>query len=259
MVLPDDMEKRSFPEQLELLTVAYGGALHYSQGLTLLATGTAQDYGENILALRAQRFIQQLAAEEEMEAEAVFERVLEITRELEAEFHWTCHKLGWPSDWVREAMLRAAHRLAESAGALEGGQGVLPSPDLEYEATMDEIHGPPPEGVDPLLDLPEGIKLASRDDQLAALGEAYGGLIRDMLAEDELSSGKLDGAEARRVQAKLAAEAERVGEADDTPALHRWLTLRQAEDAQLHWAARALGMPTSSVISYLKRRRRQSP
>lgn len=257
--LPDDVAERDPGEQLACLVRAYGREIGQGYGLALMASKTAQGDGERRLALHAQRRVQQTMRQLEItdEAEAL-EVMMRIYRAREAQMHWACCRLGWPSDWVLETIRATVLRRAEESGPMPDQGPDFPSPDPEYDADLEEIHGPPPPGFDPLADLPEGIAEWDFADQLDALEEAYRDLARAMLAQEEMAEGHNDGRFAREVLAQLEEEAIRAGEEDETAALYRWQRLRSAEEAQLHWAAQELEISTSALIGYLKDRARLS-
>lgn len=257
--LPADVAWREPGEQLVCLVRAYGAEASWGYGLALLAAGTASSDGERRLAQQARRRLQgtmgRLGLDSEEEA---LEIMLRAYRAREAHLHWACLRLGWPSDWVLETIRATALRRAEQAGPLPAGTSELPSPDPDHDAELDELYGPPPPGVNPLSDLPEGIEGWEPAEQLEALEEAYREVVRGLLAQEEMLEGEVDGPFASELLERLHEEAERAGEEDETAALHRWQRLRSAEEAQLHWAAQALGIPTSALVRYLKERVRSS-
>lgn len=251
-------------EQLRELVRCYGASVALGHGLTLSMLDSAENEGEERLRQAAELEIEHhMRRTGETDPEQAAMTMLTDYRTREAQLHWACQELGWPSDWVVELMRRMAeqryaglqdHPTTPDKTTFKSDQlnTLLPAVDLEREADLAETHGDPPEGLNPLVDLPEGIEDAPLEEQLRALEANYAELAREMVAFDQIVDD-YDSDLANDLRLRLAIEAERSGEKYED-ALMRWMRLRQAEEAQLVWACRELELPASSVISYLKSR-----
>jgi len=251
--LPDGIETAGPDAQLVELFRVYGADVARGRGLTLAMLKTAENAGEWGLRGVAERMIERrMRASESDDPEAIAAELFSEYRAREAELHWACEKLGWPSEWVLESIRASVEkRYSDLApGDQLAGHPDLSAVDLEREANLAAVHGEPPEGLNALIDLPDGIATATVDEQLQALNVAYGNLAREMAAFDELDEASFESDLANDLRLRLHIEAERSNESYEEATM-RWMRLRQAEERHLYWACRELELPASAVISYL--------
>lgn len=255
--LPHEIDELEPEEQLEALDAAYGRDVIRGLGLQLVIFSTAEEAWQWRLRETVER---ELAEERQRQSDVdlvtLAMRQWELYRAREAQLHWACQRLGWPSDWTLAYLrMRGAERFDYGPCrrmSEKPSETPFPQPDPEREVELWQQHGLCPEDVDPLIDLPERIGEMSRSEQLVEIEKAYGDLAERMVAFEDFISGS-DTELARSFAEELrAAQEERLESSSE--ALKHLMRLAQAREAQLVWAAQALGFAPSALIAYLTAR-----
>lgn len=136
------------------------------------------------------------------------------------------------------------------------GDAVL-DPALFASGTLLAGHGPCPEELDPLVDLPFDVESLAHQAQLDAIETVYGAEVMHGLGLQLISLGRAEEPWQWRLQEKteekIAAETRRQGDVDFDTLILLQLRLYDAREAQLHWACEELGWPGEWVLGYLRR------
>jgi len=277
--LPAGVENLSPDQQLAALVDTYQLDVVVGQGLMMASLGTMpenraewrileQVVDDTVIAI-AENDLSDLKDRETLSEQMdqhFFER-LQAYQLREAQLHWACQALGWPSEWVVLFMRRngaisydhGPNRPAERPelqkrlrAVIHGETEMMPETDEEQEPALIGAFTPCPPELNPLEGLPAGIKTAPVAEQVAAIDQLYRPMLDQIAALEELSSGK----QTERSEAMKEYIREAIDISDDGyEGVMRGLMIGlAAREREMHWATDALGLEYGSVLLYLLRK-----
>lgn len=240
-----DIRELPLALQMENMIHLHGGNVSLSYGLSLALLKSHDSPQELQLRQTAERALALMIAEGMTEEEAI-NRLWEITQDAERRLCWAADELGLPRDWIVETVREAARRKE-----VDEDMEILKI-DLDKELELTDRFGVAPSSeLDVLVDLPEGVRELSEQEQLLALRSVYASLIYDLVALSDYDAG-VESPASWQVSARISD-----GSGDRGSNLEAMRADLASRQAQAVWAIRELKLPASGVLNLLERSARE--
>jgi hypothetical protein len=257
-----DIESTDQQCQLDELESVYGDEVMHGLGLHLISLGRAEEPWQWRLQeateqkIAAEQARQRCSGNGDVDFDTLILLQLRLYDAREAQLHWACEALGWPSEWAL-AYLRHSGSVRFDYGpparvSMQVEEDPYPAPDPELEMALWKRHGLCPDAVDPLRELDALIQQRSRNEQLAAIERRYRPWALRRAAIEEFLAGE-DTEAASELAEYLRHQVDEGGHTSAS-AMRGVLCESVRLEAMIVWSAQALGLEASSLITYLTRR-----
>lgn len=255
--LPHAVEALPHQAQLDAIEAVYGAEIMHGLGLQLISLARAEFPWQWRLQEKTE---EKIAAEVRRRGDIDFDTLILLQLRLygarEAQLHWACEALGWPGGWVLGYLHHSGSERFDYGPSHRSRRqvevGAFPPCDPDLEKELWSRHGLCPETVEPLRGLDALISRRSRAEQLAELERRYRPWARRRAAIEEFLAGEETerGVELADQLREMVRECG-ISSAD---AMRRVFRESSRLEAQIVWAAQALGLEASSLVTYLNRR-----